>query len=399
MKHSPTLALLCLISLLSLLLTGCSLLVDETPSRPEANLTPHYSWPSSTDELILIRNGVAPLLAVSPDGQETYYLSFFPIEPEKAWQQPHLWALNTLFTEGGLMVKFSPFLHTFTAGQASFHAPTGLLAYDDDRGWVFLEQRGELLHQLPTPEMRMQFLGDGAYVRQTLYRPAVHPTGEWVVWARSDGLFASDAPYNGQFTNHIELYQVADGQTKLLLEGVPLPVKSSAWSPDGTKLAYALRETSPNMAEEGYAGDGGVYLLDLTTGGVERLGSVPYLSRVAWSADGRWLAGEAWRGGLYLFDPTTAVSHKLEPYIETFAWSPHGASLVWAKKVSSRRERATTGPSPFINVGQSDLFILHDLPHGRVNRLTNMKIEGGIELEWLDFSQPLFTSPDSASAP
>lgn len=116
------------------------------------------------------------------------------------------------------------------------------------------------------------------------------------------------------------LLKLPDGQPQQLTESEH--VKSPAWSPDGTQLAY-IRETDFNE----------IVLLNVISQTRRTVSALqdPRLAEVSWSPDGRYLVGDvgccATGRELVLLDSSGTQVHCRIPYSVKYTWSPDGKYL------------------------------------------------------------------------
>ncbi len=144
------------------------------------------------------------------------------------------------------------------------------------------------------------------------------------------------------------MLQVADsdGFNARTILSSPESIISLAWSPDGTRLAYASFEHGPVT----------VYIQDVTTGERERLiNTKDQVSGPAWSPDGTRLAVVMSRGGkrdIYLVDLATRATKRLtrtsaSGFNTEPVWSPDGDYIVYTSHSGGRpqlyRVNATGG--------------------------------------------------------
>ncbi len=130
--------------------------------------------------------------------------------------------------------------------------------------------------------------------------------------------------------------------------------RDPAWSPDGTRLAYASNKD----------GNWEIYIYELATDQTQRMTfNLAFEGGPAWSPDGNWLIYETYQGGsldVYVL-PITDQNASLEPITVASsadfspAWSPNGRDIVFA----SWRD------------GAQDLYVVSLDDISQVTKLTN----------------------------
>jgi hypothetical protein len=124
----------------------------------------------------------------------------------------------------------------------------------------------------------------------------------------------------GDTSPEVRLWQVADGQAFLLLQGHTNLVSSVAWSPDGQTLATSSHDQT-------------VKLWDTHTGQCLKTlhGHSSWVSSVAWSPDGQTLATSSHDQTAKLWDTHTGqclkTLHGHTSSVMSVAWSPDGQTL------------------------------------------------------------------------
>ena len=110
------------------------------------------------------------------------------------------------------------------------------------------------------------------------------------------------------------------GVKNKIMRGHKAPVRHSAWSPDGTRLATASQDETARVWDP--AGQAPPVVLE---------GHKDYVQHVAWSPDGTRLATASWDSTARVWElagqapPVVLVGH--EDYVLHVAWSPDGSRL------------------------------------------------------------------------
>jgi Tol biopolymer transport system component len=163
-------------------------------------------------------------------------------------------------------------------------------------------------------------------------------------------------------------------EPELLVADRELPNVGLAWSPDGTRLAYAVAERHRRRP---WTPSFGVWVLDLATGRSEQISTCSPSGcpeRIDWSPDGTHLAVTD-RSTLYLMDlegdrgPTLATAG-FDDEMGQPSWSPDGSRIVYSVRVGS-----------FPDYGPSQLFTI--APDGTDQRLLlERAFNGAMDPDW-----------------
>ncbi len=181
------------------------------------------------------------------------------------------------------------------------------------------EDRSIRLWDIQTGEEVRQIIGHPG----AIYRIAFSPDGTKIASTSADATFANDP--NDTVDRTVRLWDVETGEQLLLIEPKSGFVRSLDYSPDGTKIAIGVWDTSNG---------GTLRLYDTNTGEeVQRLFVDPgILIDVVFSADGRFVATTGWEGNVGLWDLRrslrVATFIGFEDRILTMAYSPNGESLL-----------------------------------------------------------------------
>jgi WD40 repeat protein len=182
------------------------------------------------------------------------------------------------------------------------------MAFSPDNRHLAVGSRYDLVvWDITTGSQSATFKGEGVFIKRTLWSP--------------DGGSLVSLQENGTLT----IWDAADGQQTGLTMGHLAAVDRLAWSPQGSPLASAVRDT-------------GVLLWDTSTWqllGTLWADQIGYLQDIAWSPDGRILAGGfgsrmVSAGTIRLVDPVTGAETSMsghEYWVSCLAWSPDGKTL------------------------------------------------------------------------
>jgi Tol biopolymer transport system component len=165
------------------------------------------------------------------------------------------------------------------------------------------------------------------------------------------------------------LVDVATG-TRTELEGLPAGAYLYDVSPDGSRVAFVMRDPEGRFQ---------VWEMPLDGGEPRQLTHDPYeASNPAWSPDGRKVAytgfGEADARDVFVVDAATGRSHRVvrddgDPYLPD--WSPNGREIVYSTSITVEREPVEGQPVASSPVSSSQVRIV-DVRSGEVSVL-----EGG----------------------
>ena len=202
--------------------------------------------------------------------------------------------------------------------------------------------------------------------------PALSPLGDQVAYvATDDGLFdVYVMPTSGTGGPR----KLVDGQSDPRFETIRVLTPGLAWSPDGQRLAVAVK-SGPGDA---------IALVEVPSGRTRhvRVPNVDAILSVAWSPDGTHLAFEGTAGAqadLYVLDLATGGTVNVTGDVfgdHAPAWSPDGNSLVFhsdrgANLLTNRLTIAGGADPRAHDLTQTDLYRLRLDDRGHVERLTS----------------------------
>jgi TolB protein len=132
--------------------------------------------------------------------------------------------------------------------------------------------------------------------------------------------------YSARLSGRENLWALGIGQSQpIRLTNTPTDDRDPAWSPDGTRVAFASRR----------GGNWDLYILEMATGAIRQLTySLGYVGAPSWSPDGQFIAYEAYEGGnldIYVVasdgsSPPARLTYHPAPDFSP-AWNPGGAPV------------------------------------------------------------------------
>lgn len=174
--------------------------------------------------------------------------------------------------------------------------------------------------------------------------------GAWHVWAPSGNVLA--VYRGGRDAEGVTVVDMATGNASVVA-GELTAVNGVAWSPDGEQLAFVhIRDGAGSNTETD-----GVYVVNRDGTGLRRVADGSVVGRVAWSADGRYLA---FSEGPYDQGKVTIVAMEdgavvhtvpaLRNEVPRWQWSSSGAKLAWVTDDGYGVIDAETGMTEMVHV-------------------------------------------------
>ena len=206
--------------------------------------------------------------------------------------------------------------------------------------------------------------------------PVLSPQGDKVAYvATSDGLFDVMVAETAGSPN---LRKVLDAQDNPRFESLRILTPGMAWSPDGQRLAVAVKSGATDA----------IALVDVASGASEivRPTGVDAIQAVAWSPDGARIAFEGTAGAhsdLWIVDIASGETTNLmrDLYADHApAWTPDGTALVFHSdragqlvtgQVTASGAESRTFDTRTLGRGAFDIYRIEVASPGRVERLTN----------------------------
>jgi WD40 repeat protein len=284
-------------------------------------------WDAETGERIrtlLGPEGVAECVAWSPDG--TRLVSGHNDETVRVWNAE---------TGEQLLVLRGPAMVNSVAWSsdgkylASGSNTSSIIIWDAETGERvnLLEGHSFWVYAVAfSPDSQM--LGSGSCAEEDF--GGYCPRGEIIVWDIKTGepQWSYGREQTASGTNGAEAEkEVVRGEPMLTLTRHTAPIRSVAWSPDGTRLTTIGEDLR-------------VIMWDAETGEPLFTLEERYASRVTWSPDGTmvaggWVDGSSGNGELFILDAETGDELLfLEKANSRFPWSPDGTRLVTWYKVT-----------------------------------------------------------------
>ena len=170
--------------------------------------------------------------------------------------------------------------------------------------------------------------------------PAWNPDGSQILYVATGKDEAGHDYEKAWFT----IVNLADLETRNLeLPPGLLGVRSPAWSPDGTRVAFVARPvTTPGIAYTD------LYIMNLSDGTTVNFtnGSISFIGMPTWSADGSRIAfttgaGEDWNLHVMEVDGNTGKNQKTSmgnAFILNLSWSPDGKRFALQRQVDDNFE-------------------------------------------------------------
>jgi len=194
--------------------------------------------------------------------------------------------------------------------------------------------------------------------------PAISPNGQWVAYTVREANWDEN-----NYHTEIWLADVKSGELRQLTSNAKKSSSSPAWSPDGTKLAFATDRDDKRQ----------VYLIDPRGGEAHKLTSVEEeIGSFAWAPDGKSIAftstepktdadkerekkfgefdvfGEGYRmSHLWVFDLSTKKVKRLTSgafTVGSFNWSPDSRQIAFDHRVNSANTSGATADISVVTV-------------------------------------------------
>ena len=202
--------------------------------------------------------------------------------------------------------------------------------------------------------------------------PVISPNGQWVAYTVRDTNWDENA-----YHTEIWLADVKSGELRQLTSNAKKSSTSPAWSPDGTKLAFATDRDDKRQ----------VYVIDPRGGEARKLTSLEEgVGGFAWSPDGKSIAltatdpktdadkerekkfgdfdviGEGYRmSHLWVFDLASQQARRLTsgPFtVGQFNWSPDGKEIAFDHRVNSANANSATADISIVSVADGKVRAL-----------------------------------------
>lgn len=246
---------------------------------------------------------------ISPDGQTIVFMST---------REEGDWELYRISRDGTNLERLTR--HEGWDGYAAFSPNGKTFTYDREEG----EQKTPYIYNFETGEIRPFLEMEGAWATVNGWHPDGNRVVLFIERNKSRDLYFADE--NGQ-----NLEQVTDTPQKNEHEG--------AFSPDGSKLAYATQNDAGS----------GLEVMDLENGGTALLvTSSQYLYGLSWSPDGTKIAytdtpndNPDGNAELYVLDLASETVERLthdDHYDHMPVWLPDGKRIMFTSYRSGREE-------------------------------------------------------------